>query len=730
MATYRSFRRTFARFGSFQVDLNGHKLIREGVPVPIQDKPLRVLRLLLDGEGKVVSREQLRSALWPEDTFVDFEHGVNTAIKKLRQALHDSAEHPTYIETLPRVGYRFITSVEWVTDAGEDVPSLRVLAMRSPGPVEVPPPVAREEVPRSWWRWRFAATALGVLLLVATAVYLLRTRAKQPDKVSITPFTTFPGFEIAPSFSPDGNQIVFSWFGYEKEFQFDLYIKQVGQERVVQLTHHPAVFLGAAWSPDGRFIAFMRQAEPDATGIYLIPALGGTERKLTDITPYGSWEPIGVSWSSDSKWVAFSKADSPPGSAATPIAHFSIHLVNVDTAEERVFPSPSSGCMNVWSPAFSHDGKHLASVCELQEAVYKIYIQGLDGTNAREITDTRSSEGFAGIDWSADSRSLLYASEHHLWRVPLTGGRPELLLFAQDVESVAVARNGERIAYAQVRHPRSIWQLQLTSQAKPAGPPTKLIASSRGDSSARISPNGKYIAFQSWRSGTAEVWMCDRDTSNPLQLTSFGGPQVGPPSWSPDSRRIVFDVRASANPELYIVNLEGGPPRRLPTGTPSASHPFWSVDGRSIYFSTEPPDGIWKASLDAGNAVRVSAAGEKVFEPSQSADGSRLFFEKVDGEHARAWTASVNGGGERPVPGIPPDAGWTPGPNGAYFMHGTPRHSSIQYFDWTTGQLHKLCDLPGLFTVWGPSLSPDAHTFLFSGIEHSEGDITLVEGYR
>jgi dipeptidyl aminopeptidase/acylaminoacyl peptidase len=192
----------------------------------------------------------------------------------------------------------------------------------------------------------------------------------------------------------------------------------------------------------------------------------------------------------------------------------------------------------------------------------------------------------------------------------------------------------------------------------------------------------------------------------------------------------VFDVRASANAELYTVNIEGGPPRHLATGTPSASHPSWSVDGQSVYFSTEPPDGIWKTSVDGGVAVRVSGAGAKVFEPSQSADGSRLFFYKVEGERATAWSTLVNGGDERLVPGIPPDVGWTPGPNGAYFMHGLPRHSSIQYFDWSTRQLHKLCDLPGLFVAWGPSLSPDAHTFLFSGIEHSEGDITLVDGFR
>ena len=79
----------------------------------------------------------------------------------------------------------------------------------------------------------------------------------------------------------------------------------------MQLTHHPAIFLSSAWSPDGRFIAFMRQADPDATGIYLISVLGGSERKLAEITPFGGLETMCLSWSPDGKWLAFAKAISP-----------------------------------------------------------------------------------------------------------------------------------------------------------------------------------------------------------------------------------------------------------------------------------------------------------------------------------------------------------------------------------------------------------------------------------
>jgi Tol biopolymer transport system component/DNA-binding winged helix-turn-helix (wHTH) protein len=725
LVTYGSIHRTSARFDCFQVDLSSNALLRSDVRVPIQEKPLQVLRLLLEAEGKVVTREQLCSALWPEDTFVDFEHGLNTAVKKLRQALGDSAESPRFVETLPKVGYRFLVPVEWVPEPVGNNRGPRLLEIAPPRPTIVPAvDGASKSLRMAGLPWQLGLFVLGLLAVVMIGGgYLLRLRTQiQSDKLTVVPFTTFPGFEIAPSFSPDGNQIVFSWFGFEKEYQFDLYIKQVGQERVVQLTHHPARFLVAAWSPDGRFIAFMRQAEPDATGIYLISPLGGAERKLATITPYGSWEPIEVSWSADSKWLAFSK-----GSAAgSSPEHFRIHLVNVDTTEERVLPDPSDHCANIWEPAFSSDGKNLASVCVLTEGFAKIYVQTTDGREAHEVTDARSSEGFSGIAWTADSKSLLYGSDEHLWRVPVAGGKPEKLLFAQDVESVSVARHGNRLAFAQVHHPGNIWQLELASPSRSATPGNKLISSTRGDAGAHVSPNGEHIAFQSWRSGSSEVWVCDRDASNPTQLTSFGGPQVGEPRWSPDSRRIVFDVRASGDAELYVVNLDGGPPKRFLTGTTEAAWPFWSADGHWIYFNTERPHAIWKARVEGGPPIRLTAEGKDRFYPQEATDEGHVFFYNAGG----VWSVSVNGGDEARVKGIPANVIWVPAPGGGYFVDGGPRHFALNYLDSVTQRVQKVVEVTNLFALWGPSLSPDGRTLLFSGIEHSEGDIMLVEGFK
>jgi len=732
MATYEPLRRTCARFGSFQFDLSSNELLRLGARVSIQDQPLQVLRLLVEAEGNVVAREQLRNALWPENTFVDFEHGVNTAVKKLRQALEDSAENPTYIETLPKIGYRFIFPVDWIDAVGSESASPRVVPISVPGPIAVPAAATRKGSSRlTTRRWRFGLAAAGLMLVALMGGYWLQHRSEtHSTELTITPFTTFPGLEVAPRFSPDGNQIVFSWFGDGKDYQFDLYLKQVGQERVVKLTNHPAAFLAAAWSPDGRFIAFKREAEPEASGVYFISALGGTERKLAEIRPYGGPERIAVAWSSDSKWVAFSKADSRDKEVSSS-EHYSLHLVNVDTYEERKLPDPASDCVETLHPSFSPNGKYLASMCAPTEGVFRIYVHDADGTKPREVISFKSSEGFADLSWSADSQSLIYAAGHQLWRLPLAVTRPERLVFAQDAESVSVSPSRNRLAYAQVRHPASVWQFGLAGAAKAAGPAKKLISSSLGDGYARTSPDGKYIAFQSSRSGSPEIWVCDRDGSNPMQLTRFQGAQIGPPNWSPDGRRIVFDVRAADKPELYTVNTEGGPPKPFVTGTPNASYPFWSADGHNIYFSTEPPGAIWKIAVEGGAPVRLTGEGIPGRAPQEAADGKRVYFYRAEGfDHSQAWSASVNGGDERPLTGMPADVGFVPASGGIYFIDGTPRHFFLKRFDLLSQRTQMIAALPDVFNQWGPTVSPDGHTFLFSGIERAEGDIFLVEGFR
>src|SRR5438477_6921721 len=99
---------TIIRFGTFELDVRGGELRKQGVKIKLQDQPLRILEMLLAHPGQVVTREELRSRLWPSDTFVDFDHGLNKAINKLREAVGDSADAPRFVETVPKRGYRFL----------------------------------------------------------------------------------------------------------------------------------------------------------------------------------------------------------------------------------------------------------------------------------------------------------------------------------------------------------------------------------------------------------------------------------------------------------------------------------------------------------------------------------------------------------------------------------------------------------------------------------------------
>src|ERR1017187_1165552 len=216
------------RFGLFSADPASGELWKDGRRIHLQEQPFRVLVLLLERARTVVTREELHKAIWPSDTFVEFDQGLNTAIKKLRQALGDSADNPRFIETLPRKGYRFIGPVT------------------SEQPVA---PVARRPSPR----WLLAA--LGVAAAVM-AVWLLPTRPA-PTLPSPVPLATYPGVKTEPSFSPDGRYVAFTWNG-ENEDNFDIYVKQTGVEKPLRLTADPARDFGPAWSPDGRLIAFGR----------------------------------------------------------------------------------------------------------------------------------------------------------------------------------------------------------------------------------------------------------------------------------------------------------------------------------------------------------------------------------------------------------------------------------------------------------------------------------------
>jgi DNA-binding winged helix-turn-helix (wHTH) protein len=255
------------RFQDFQVNLETGELWKAGVRLKLQDQPFKVLATLLQRPGQVVTREELRQLIWPEESFGDFDHAINLAVTKLRATLGDSANVPHLIETLPRRGYRFIGPVN------ESGPKL-------PRPAA---PKGRLVTKRGW-------LGLGAVVSIFLGFGIWHFFefpgpwfSASPALKSV-PLTSYSGLECCPSFSPDGSQVAFTWKG-PKQDNSDIYVKLVGTENAVRLTNDPTLDFGPAWSPDGRFIAFLRLLDNAASkaGVFLVSPIGGPERKLTEV---------------------------------------------------------------------------------------------------------------------------------------------------------------------------------------------------------------------------------------------------------------------------------------------------------------------------------------------------------------------------------------------------------------------------------------------------------------
>ncbi|HEY2121574.1 MAG TPA: winged helix-turn-helix domain-containing protein, partial [Candidatus Acidoferrum sp.] len=600
-----------ASFDQFQVDLSSGELMRSGLRVPIQGHPFQVLRLLLEAEGKVVTREELRQVLWPEDTFVDFELGVNTAVKKLRQALDDSADHPKFIETLPKYGYRFMIPVEWMTANGDKI--------SSPSAVQ---PIGHLDHHPNWLK-----TAVGLVILVIASSLLfspiarhwlisLFTHQSQPQLLEAVPLTALPGQEISPSFSPDGSQVAFGWDGENNGAGFDLYVKVIGTDKPLRLTNHPATWLGVAWSPDGRTIAVHRVATEDP-GIFLVPALGGPERKLASTNSALLWHsPAAISWSPDGKQLAF--ADH------FPFVPYStqLFLLTLDTLERKQI---TTDCEYALEPGFSPFGDSLVYLCIRDDGGFSLNLQELRGGKNQRLFD--GPQGIEGPTWTRDGARIIFSTSSpyarfasgELWQI--TPGRtesPEKVPVGHDVSSPVVSSSGKRLAYVQSRINGNIWRVDLDGAKAHA---RILVTSTREQYDPFISPDGRRVVFSSNRSGTHEIWVCDSDGDNAQQLTSLSA-ETGTPRWSSDGKQIVFDSRVGGEANVYVLDANGGVPRKLETGTRMNSLPSWSHDRRWIYFAsglTHSSLTVWRVAATGGRAVQLTKTASSM--PIESPDG-------------------------------------------------------------------------------------------------------------
>jgi eukaryotic-like serine/threonine-protein kinase len=584
-------------------------------------------------------------------------------------------------------------------------------------------------------RWMWAMTLLALALVAGLALLFSSLRPVRQPPLQITPLTAYLGIEILPAFSPDGKQVAFAWNG-EKSDNFDIYVKLVDTGTPHRLTTHPAEDSFAAWSPDGSHIAFRRHT-PESDAVYLIPSLSGPERKIADIFPRLLGPRVGgdgLAYSLDGKFLAVpdkSSAEEP----------FSIALISIETGDKRKLTSPLAGSVGDNTPSFSPDGSRLAFSRISGQGVEDIYLMRVEGGEPKRLTfDNRD---IRDLDWTADGREIVFISNREgdmgMWRVSASGGPPERILTAvgYDIARLSLSRQGNRLVYSQQFADTNIWRFDLAGAHGRVGGPTMVISSSKSDSGPQYAPAGERITFRSDRSGSLEIWTCESDGSNPVQLTSFGGPQTGSPCWSPDGRQIAFAARLEGNPDIFVISAAGGKPRRLTENPAEDSAPSWSRDGRWIYFESNRNGStqIWKMPAEGGEAQQVTTNGGAV--AYESIDGKFLYYTKGR-DLAGIWRVPV-AGGEEPLILDTHKAGywsaWTVTEQGIYFLSAEQlAHPLIEFFNFATGTVTAVAALEKPFRPWtnpdGLSVSADGRRILYTQEDRTDMDIMLVENFR
>ncbi len=569
---------------------------------------------------------------------------------------------------------------------------------------------------------RLLAWAGAAILALALIFAVARLPIEGPSPAATpVPFTSYVGLEGDPAISPDGTRIAFTWNGESQSGEPDIYVQLIGTLSPLRLTNTPYGEFRPVWSPDGKEIAFLRYVDYRSS-IVIVPALGGPEKQIALAEP-------GVQYSS-MDW-------SPAANLLAADENGKIITISVDDRSKHLLSFPKQGDRDS-VVKFDPTGRLVAFLRYHADAPTELMVVPATGGTARAI----GKPGTVQFEfcWTSDGTALVYAGHPSADGGPIRAlrvrdGTP--LPLRVDVDNAASPDvRGNLLAYTRRIFAVNIWAAEVGPAASSRSrSPIALIASSRRDHSPQFSPDGQSIVFASTRSGSVQIWRSDRQGRNPVQLTFAKGRSAGTPRWSPDGRWIAFDgTIEDVHPDIYVVDANGGPARRITRDPAEDILPSWSSDGHWIYFCSDRrgAQDIWKIPAEGGQAVQVTRHGG--WEAFASSDGKYLYYSgPKDRKPIHRLDLATGEDVELPQLG---DAGarryWALAKKGIFFVNTLDNAHWVQYLDFASRKITRVQKI-GEIIRYGPGglcVSPDGRTVLWVQTDQDDQDIMLVRNFK
>lgn len=536
-----------------------------------------------------MTRAELLAEAWP-DTYVN-DDSLSRAVSQLRKALGDRAGQPRYIETIPSVGYRLIPEATWNEFVPEDL--------------------SRTDESESTRRSTIFIAAGAIVLagvLILLAWRLVSTKAQEPERQPVpSRVTALPGVEAMPAVSPDGRYVLFSYSSGSAPS--DVYIARTDVSEWRPLVSGPDNDTTPAWSPDGTEIAWVRESANGTcsvmVGSFINPQI---QRTVAGCVPSLARD---LAWHSPTELVVVDA-----------VRDNALALFEIDLESDRR--------TQLTDPPEHFIGDARLAVHGARMAVHRVHPGGSSELVVRTGGDERrigkAGWRIAGLDWSPDGKSLLVSgsppgAEYGLWKVPLDGTLPRLLLGDGSIRAVSVAPSGFAILGRDTSN-QDVYKVRRTEAFEAVLEP--LISSTTNDYAPRLHTDGRRVALVSEQSGHPEVWIYDLETQTWDAITELGAELVDRVEWSGDS--LLFSARVDANTDIYSVSLADRRVARLSRHHAMDRDPVRLANGDIVFASDRGGEwNLWLLS-PAGELRRLTDSGG--YHPVLDASGDWLYFQK------------------------------------------------------------------------------------------------------